>query len=65
MSERKDLTPSEVWGKTLPSTPLAQHLVSLHDMLLHFGAHESAMKVAEYSLREIAIYTTAITRRQS
>jgi hypothetical protein len=48
---------SEQWGAQLPPTPLHQHLVSLHALLLHLGAEGDALAVGEHSLREIAVFT--------
>lgn len=50
---------SEQFGQTLLPTPLAQHLMSLHAILLLLGAEDQpeALEIAEHNLREIARFT--------
>ena len=52
-------TPSEAWGALLPNTPLRQHLISFHALLLHLGAAGPVLDVAQHHLREIARFTSA------
>lgn len=56
LTKRQD-SPSEQWGKTLPPTALSRHLIQIHSLLLHYGASGDGLELAEHSLREVAAFT--------
>lgn len=48
---------SEIWGNTLPTTPLRALLVALHALLLHAGMDVNVLALSEHHMRTIAVFT--------